>query len=494
MLGLNRRSAKLIAVISVSIVVGFLLGNLTDLSVRTLNPFLKSNKESTTQISFAEVSDRVNESVVSVISTKIVDFNQIHEGFEGFEFWPPVRPEEDGKRKSLGYGSGFVVDGRGLIVTNDHVIDDARHITVRMFDGKEYPADLLGTDKETDLALLKIDSGSRLMPAHLGDSDRLRVGDWVMAVGNPYNYEHTVTVGVVSAKNRKIDDNPFERYIQTDAAINFGNSGGPLFNTQGEVVAINAAISTKGRGIGFAIPINLAKEIIDQLEERGKVVRGFLGLGPDAITEEHVKILHLPSKQGILVAEVSPNTAAATSGIKRYDVITEINGKPVFGKDDFFRRIAQTAPGTLIKLKGIRDQREMQFDVIVRERHSSNEVVLGPKGPTPAQEKGPELTAGGIGIAVQELTEQQRKSYQLQNGVSGVVIANVSHISPAADAGLSAGEIILEINKHPVKSLTEYQKLISHFKRDGALMLLISRPKNYNPRIVTLKLDETQQR
>jgi serine protease Do len=492
MLAFNWRTGKLIAIISVSILVGFLLGNFTDHSFVPFDPFLKSGKKSVSQVSFAEVSDRVNESVVSVISTKIVDFTQIHEGFEGFEFWPPARSEEDGKRKSLGYGSGFVIDNRGLIVTNDHVIDDARHITIRMYDGKEYSAELLGTDKETDLALLKIESGVRLLPAHMGDSDQLRVGDWVMAVGNPYNYEHTVTVGVVSAKNRKIDDNPFERYIQTDAAINFGNSGGPLFNTQGEVVAINSAISTKGRGIGFAIPINLAKEIINQLEERGKVVRGFLGLGPAAITEEHVKILHLPSKQGILVAEVSPDTAAAAAGIRRYDVITEINGKPVLGKDDFFRRIALTAPGTLIKLRGIRDQNEMEFEVTVRERYSSSEVVLGPKGPRPAQEKGPELTAGGIGIAVQELTEEQRKLYQLRNGVSGVVIANVSHISPAADAGLSAGEIILEINKHPIKSLVEYQKLISQFKRDAAVMLLVSRPKNYNPRIVTLKQDETQ--
>jgi serine protease Do len=404
-----------------------------------------------------------------------------------------LKPEENGKRKSLGFGSGFVVDGRGLILTNEHVIDDARHVTVRLFDGQEYPAELLGTDEQTDLAVIKINPKARLEPVRLGDSDRVRVGDWVMAMGNPYNYDHTVTVGIVSAKDRKIDDNPFERYIQTDAAINFGNSGGPLFNTRGEVVAINTAISTKGRGIGFAIPINLAKEVVHQIEEHGRVVRGFLGLRPEPITEDHAKVLHLASTQGILVTEVDPNTAAERSGIRRYDVITEINGKPVPDKDDFFRKIAQTPPGTTIRLKGIRDQKPIEFDAIVRERPPLNQAVLRPRQLEANPDRTPELTEGQMGIAVQELTEQHRKTHRIEGGLNGVIVANVAQLSPAAEAGLAPGDLILEINKHPVRSLVEYQKLVSHFKREDVIMLLISRPKN-DTRIVTLRLADSQTR
>ncbi|PYV87303.1 MAG: serine protease, partial [Acidobacteria bacterium] len=393
-MGLSKGTTKLVLFIGVSLLLGFFIGNLTDFSVRRLNPFSKLGNSLVSQISFADVADRVNPSVVSVVSTKILDLNQVH---EGFEFWSPLKPEENGKRKSLGFGSGFVVDGRGLILTNEHVIDDARHVTVRLFDGQEYPAELLGTDEQTDLAVIKINPKARLEPVRLGDSDRVRVGDWVMAMGNPYNYDHTVTVGIISAKNRKIDDNPFERYIQTDAAINFGNSGGPLFNTRGEVVAINTAISTKGRGIGFAIPINLAKEVVHQIEEHGRVVRGFLGLRPEPITEDHAKVLHLASTQGILVTEVDPNTAAERSGIRRYDVITEINGKPVPDKDDFFRKIAQTPPGTTIRLKGIRDQKPIEFDAIVRERPPLNQAVLRPRQLEANPDRTPELTEGQMG-------------------------------------------------------------------------------------------------
>ncbi len=477
--------AKLGLAIVTSLALGFIFGNLPDSSGRKILRFSGVWNDQV-KVSFADVAESVSKSVVSVISTKIIDLNQMH---EGFELWSPMRPEQDGKRKSLGFGSGFVIDEQGLIVTNEHVIDDARQITVRLFDGDEYRGTLLGMDKETDLALIKISSQKRLVAVRLGDSDVLRVGDWVMAVGNPYNYEHTVTVGVVSAKDRKIDDNPFESYIQTDAAINVGNSGGPLFNADGEVVAINSAISTKGRGIGFAIPINLAKDIVHQLEERGRVVRGFLGLRPEAITEEHVKILRLPARQGVLVSYVSPDAAAHRAGIQRYDVITEINGGRVQDKDEFFRKVAEAVPGTVMKLRGIRDQKPVDFEVMVRERHPLNQVQLVPE-PAPSESQPvPEVKLGDLGIAVQELTDQHRKTFQLETGVSGVVIVNVSNISPAADAGLSAGEVIFEINKHPVKSLVEYQKLISHFKRDGAIMLLVSSPRRYETRIVTLKLD-----
>jgi len=233
--------------------------------------------------------------------------------------------------------------------------------------------------------------------------------------------------------------------------------------------------------------------VVHQIEEHGRVVRGFLGLRPEPITEDHAKVLHLASTQGILVTEVDPNTAAEMSGIRRYDVITEINGKPVPDKDDFFRKIAQTPPGTTIRLKGIRDQKPIEFDAIVRERPPLNQAVLRPRQLEANPDRTPELTEGQMGIAVQDLTEQHRKTHRIEDGLNGVIVANVAQLSPAAEAGLAPGDLILEINKHPVRSLVEYQKLVSHFKREDVIMLLISRPKK-DTRIVTLRLADSQTR
>jgi serine protease Do len=486
----ENRAIKWVLVVAVSALAGFFLGSLSPFSVRSLSPFTPSTMNSVDQISFADVAQRVNPSVVSVVSTKIVDLNQIDDDMEP---WYPLRPEdESGKRKSLGYGSGFVLESRGLIVTNQHVIDDSRQIVVRLSDGSEYPADLIGADTETDLALMKIRPKRRLEAAQLGNSDELRVGDWVMAVGNPYNYEHSVTVGVVSAKDRKIDENPFERYIQTDAAINFGNSGGPLFNARGEVVAITTAISTKGRNIGFAIPVNFAKEIVGQLAGHGRVVRGFLGLTPEQITENHAKVLQLASTKGVLVAEVSMQSAAQQAGIQRYDVITEIEGRPVLDKDDFRRKVAQAKPGEEISLKGIRNGQPVEFRAEIRERPAAAQTEVRPEPEAP---KGPiESRMGRAGISVQELTDQHRRMYRAQG--SGVIIVEVDPISPAADAGLSVGDVILEINRHPIRSLLEYQKLIAGFRANDALMLLVgsSRSSRSRTRIVTLKLEEARLR
>jgi serine protease Do len=383
----ENRWIKWLPVVALSVLVGFFLGNLSPFSIRSFSPFVPPRVSSVDQVSFADVAQRVNASVVSVVSTKIVDLNQVH---EDMEFWYPLRPDdESGKRKSLGYGSGFILESRGLVVTNQHVIDDSRQIMVRLSDGSEYPADLIGADTETDLALMKIRPKRRLEAARLGNSDELRVGDWVMAVGNPYNYEHSVTVGVVSAKDRKIDENPFERYIQTDAAINFGNSGGPLFNARGEVVAITTAISTKGRSIGFAIPMNFAKEIVGQLAGQGRVVRGFLGLTPEQITENHAKVLQLASTKGVLVAEVSSRSAAQQAGIQRYDVITEIGGRPVIDKDDFRRKVAQATPGNEVVLKGIRNGQPVEFRAEIRERPVAAQTEVRPEPEAPSAQPPP---------------------------------------------------------------------------------------------------------
>lgn len=484
MLAFPNRTLKWLLVVAASALGGFLVGNLSQFSVRGLNPYPASTTGSLVPVSFADVAQRVNSSVVSVVSTKIVDLNQVH---EDLEFWYPLQPNEDGRRKSLGFGSGFIFGSQGLVVTNQHVIDDSRNITVRLFDGSEYPADIIGADPETDLALMKIKPKRRLEAARLGNSDQVRVGDWVMAMGNPFNYEHSVTVGVVSAKDRKIDESPFERYIQTDAAINFGNSGGPLFNTRGEVVAITTAISRKGRNIGFAIPINFAQEIVAQLADQGRVVRGFLGLTPQQITENHASVLSLSSTRGVLVADVSPRSAAATAGIRRYDVLTEIAGQPVADSDDFRRKIAATAPGTEVVLRGLRNGNPVEFRAEVRERPMQAQASLRPQDSPGRSSPAPRMARAGI--AVQELTDQHKKMYPVEG--NGVLIVEVDPISPAADAGLSVGDVILEINRHRVTSLVEYQKLIGGFKANDALMLLVADSRNRNrTRIVTLKLEE----
>jgi serine protease Do len=483
---LQRRTVKWVVVVAASALIGFVLGNIARLPLRDLNPFSDRGIGPVAWVSFADIAQRVNASVVSVVSTKIVDVNQIH---QDMDLWYPLRPNEDGKRKSLGFGSGFILEGRGLVVTNQHVIDDSRNVTVRLFDGSEYPAEIVGSDPETDLALMQIKPRRRLEQARLGDSDRVRVGDWVMAVGNPFNYEHSVTVGVVSAKDRKIDESPFERYIQTDAAINFGNSGGPLFNARGEVVAITTAISTKGRNIGFAIPINFAREIVSQLGDQGRVVRGFLGLTPEQITETHASLLQLSSMRGVLVAEVSPRSAAERAGIQRYDVIVEIGDQPVLDRDDFRRKIASTLPGTELVLKGIRNGNPVEFHAQVRERPSQTQARLQPSQEDSRRQAPLGSRMARAGISVQELTEQHKKMYPVEG--NGVLIVEVDPISPAADAGLTVGDVILEINRHRVTSLIEYQKLIAGFKANDALMLLVANSRN-RTRIVTLRLEEAK--
>ncbi len=478
------RAIRWISVIVVSIILGFLLGSSSQRRIRGFKFLSSPSVDRVTQVSFADVAEKVTPAVVSVVSTKIVDLNDVH---DELEFWYPLRPDDNSKRKSLGFGSGFVVESGGLIVTNQHVIEDSRNIMVRFYDGSEYPAELLGADPETDLALMKVKPKSRLEKVSLGDSDHLRVGDWVMAVGNPYNYEHSVTVGVVSAKDRKIDENPYESYVQTDAAINFGNSGGPLFNANGEVVAITTAISTRGRNIGFAIPINLARLIVRQLEEHGRVIRGFLGLTPEPIDENIAKVLQLPSIQGVMVSEVSPMSAAERAGIKRYDVITHIGDEQVSDRDAFRRKVAQISPGTELHLRGIRNNESMEFTVLVRERPSLAQTSIHPADIETKPQLSSDSRTGRAGITVQEVPENKRKAYRIENA-GGVMIIKVDPISPAADAGLAVEDVIVEINKHPVTSLMDYQKVVSRLKADDAVMLLVVRPRS-NARIVSLKLE-----
>ena len=321
--------------------------------------------------SFAAIADAVKPAVVNISTTEAVrrrgprgadPFREYLERYFG-ESLPREEP-----RQSL--GSGLIVEPEGYVLTNNHVIENARTIMVRLSDEEEYEARVVGRDPRTDLALLKIQGRGKFTAVRLGDSDALRVGDWVVAIGNPFGLEHTVTAGIVSAKGRVIGAGPYDDFIQTDAAINPGNSGGPLFNTRGEVVGINSAIfsQTGGSvGIGFAIPVNLAKELLPQLKSKGRVVRGWLGIAIAPVTPEMAKTLGVPDRRGAVVAELVPNGPAAAAGIRAGDVIVAFQDKPIRRVDDLPRVAARTPVGTEVELKLLRAGKEIAAKVRLAE-------------------------------------------------------------------------------------------------------------------------------
>src|SRR6266581_1824804 len=329
--------------------------------------------------SFADIAERVNPAVVSITSTEMVDPGQkvpFHSPFEFF-FGPDNRrrqqraPEEP-RREDSG-GSGFIISEEGFILTNNHVIEGADKIRVRLTgDDEDYPAEVVGADPSTDLALIKISVSHKLPTVPLGDSDALRVGDWVIAVGNPYFYEHTVTVGVVSAKGRKLRelsrDFSLDDFIQTDAAINFGNSGGPLVNAAGEVVGVNSAISSVGQGIGFAVPINVAKGIMEQLRTKGKVSRGYLGIELAEITPDLQEAFGLSTEKGALVNSVKPHLPAEEAGLKRGDVIVAVDGKNVESTSEVVHLVSAKEPGSSVKLTVLRNGKEVTFNARLADR------------------------------------------------------------------------------------------------------------------------------
>ena len=351
---------------------------------------------------FAEIAERANPSVVNITCTGIDDVGPSIDLFPGDD---DDRDPYGDLDKRYGYGSGVIIDPSGYILTSNHVVESATKIEVKLSDNQEFVADMVGQDKETDLALIKVEAKNPLPAAPMGDSDKLRPGQWVMAIGNPFVYDHTVTVGVISALNRKLGTTIFDNFIQTDAAINFGNSGGPLLNIKGEVIGINTLISSQGTGIGFSIPINMAKEILPQLKEKGKVSRGYLGLVPQEITPELKKSLELSSKEGVIVSSIQKGAPAESAGFQRYDVIQEIDGKKVISEDEFRRWIAQTPPGKQIKVKILRDKKQMELKVLVGERSESASTPVLPN----------KDVHDTVGMKVGELSAELRRQLNLDS-------------------------------------------------------------------------------
>ncbi len=414
----------------------------------------------------------MNPSVVNITCTGTQDMSSI-------ELLPDENQRDpfDDMDKNYGYGSGVIIDPSGYILTSSHVVESATKIEVKLSNNQEFVANMVGQDKETDLALIKVSSQSALPAALLGDSDRLRPGQWVMAIGNPFVYDHTVTVGVISALNRKLGTTIFDNFIQTDAAINFGNSGGPLLNIKGEVIGINTLISSQGTGIGFSIPINMAKEILPQLKEKGRVSRGFLGLVPQEITPELQKSLGLASKEGVIVSSIQKGAPADIAGFQRYDVIQEIDGQKVESEDEFRKWIAQTSPGARVKVKVLRDNKLIELQTSVGERPDSSAVPILPDNDI--QDR--------LGMKVGELSVEMRRQLNLESNVKGIVVLGVKPGQAADEAGLQKGDVILEINKKPVESAGQFEKLITDSKTGDVLLLYILRGSSFNFLTLTIR-------
>ncbi|MCD6255791.1 MAG: DegQ family serine endoprotease [Deltaproteobacteria bacterium] len=422
--------------------------------------------------SLSSIVSKVAPAVVNISTVRVVRgpgpvfkyfFGPFEEGDpfkEFFERFFGDIPQREFRQKSL--GSGFIISKDGYILTNNHVVEKATEIRVRLLNKEQFEAKVIGRDPKTDIALIKIKANHSLSAATLGDSDALRVGDWVIAIGNPFGLGHTVTVGIISAKERIIGAGPYDNFLQTDAAINPGNSGGPLVNLEGEVVGINTAIVAQAQGIGFAIPINMAKYILSQLKERGKVMRGWLGVMIQEVTPEIAHALGLKEVKGALVADVTPGSPADKADIRRGDVIIEYNGKKIEEMNELPRLVANTPVGKSVPIKIWRNGKIKQLTVKVGELEEK--VAKGERRYAPQD----------LGLKVEELTPYLAQRLGVKR-IHGVVITYVVQGSPAHEAGLSRGDIILKINRHPIEDLNDYQDIINSAKPGDTLLFLIER-------------------
>jgi serine protease Do len=372
-------------------------------------------------------------------------------------------PGREFKQRSL--GSGFVIDKEGFIVTNNHVVENADQIKVRLADEREFDAKIIGRDPKTDLALIKIDDAKDVAPLKMGDSEKLEVGSWVLAVGSPFGLEQTVTAGIVSAKGRFIGAGPYDDFIQTDASINPGNSGGPLLNMNGEVIGINTAIIAQGQGIGFAIPVNLAQNIIAQLKEHGSVTRGWMGVGIQDLTPELAQYYGLNKDQkGVLVTQVFPGDPAEKAGIKVKDVIIAVDGKPVGTGRELSSVVAGMAVGKEVPVKILREGKEQTVKVQLAERKDTEQAA---KGQAPETEE--------LGIRAADLNPETARRFGIDENEKGVLVAAVKPGSKADQAGLQQGDIVKEVNRVAVQSVNEMKAEFGKAKSGDVVPFLIKR-------------------
>jgi serine protease Do len=440
-----------------------------------VNAWAMSWGQSTIPESFSALAESVSPAVVNISTVKTIKggglvFRHFHQSPWGdqdpfkdfFEKFFGDEQRREFKQRSL--GSGFIIDKDGYIVTNNHVIADADEIKVKLNSGKEYDAKIIGRDPSTDIALIKIKADSSYSVVTLGDSDSVKVGEWVVAIGSPFGLEHTVTAGIVSAKGRVIGSGPYDDFIQTDASINPGNSGGPLINLKGNVVGINTAIIAGGQGIGFAVPVNMAKGVIKQLKEEGEVTRGWLGVGIQDISDEMLEYYGVKDKKGVLVSEVFPGDPADKAGIRSKDIILEVNGEKIETSRELTRIIAGFHVGEVVKITVLRDSKEKTFKVKIVKRQQGDR----------ASRSIPYKEQEAFGIRVSNLTPEIARKFDIQE-TEGVVVTGVQPDSRRHDEGIQVGDIIKEINHRSINTVDDYEDATQKVKKGDTVVMLVKR-------------------
>ncbi len=418
--------------------------------------------EKPTGSSFADLAEAVSPAVVNVSVERTAKLGNAPGGPEELfeEFFGRPMPRQE--RHAQAAGSGFVISEDGYIVTNFHVVDGADKIEVTLLDGRELPAKVIGRDRKTDLALVKVE-GDHLPVASLGDSDAVRVGDWVMAIGNPFGLDHTVTVGILSARGRNIGAGAYDDFLQTDASINPGNSGGPLLDTNGRVIGINTAINARAQGIGFAIPINMAKDLLPQLRETGSVTRGWLGVQIQRVTPQLAKSFDLKEPQGALVSQVFENSPAAKANIQAGDVITKFDEQEIKDFDDLPRLVARATPGKQVAIEILREGKRKSVEATLEKMDDEEQAELA--GTEPTEER--------WGLALETLTPEIARQLELDEGTQGVAVTQVEPGSAAAESGLRRGDVVLEADRQKVKTARDLLKILEG--ADKLVLLLVQR-------------------
>ncbi len=439
-------------------------------------------------IDFADVVERVNPAVVNIDATAPGDptgRGRRRPALPGDVFERLDSPRDAPRR---GAGSGFIIDSDGSILTNHHVIDGAERIIVKLSDGRSLRGRVVGTDPDTDIALIAVDGQRGLPVAPIGDSSSLRMGQWVCAIGNPLGYEHTVTVGVVSYLGRKLFDAGLDDYIQTDAAINFGNSGGPLINSRGEVIGVSAAVSSRASSIGFAVPMNVAVSILPQLRARGHVLRGYLGAGLRDLDADLKQSLGLPVSSGAVVQDIKAGSPAERMGLRPYDVILSLDGNQVTRGDDVLHGVAGRVPGTAIRIGVLRDGREFEASVKLAARPSERRGDPPADRPPVADPRRSE-EEGALGLTVRDLDATAFNRYQLPSQTRGVLISRVEPISASADANVSRGTVLLEINRKALTSAAEYRTMAQGIRAGDIVTLYLYLPGLDERQLKTVRVD-----
>ena len=446
-----------------------------------------------TPSSFADLAEKLMPSVVSIATTTTVITNS--NPFPGFQF-PPGSPFEDmfkefgtpKKRKSAALGSGFIIDKKGIVITNNHVIQNSEDIVVKVDGDKEYKAKIIGADPLSDIAVLQIESKETFKPVKFGDSDKARIGDWVIAIGNPLGLGGTVTSGIISARNRSIGLSRYEDYIQTDASINSGNSGGPLFDMKGNVIGINTAILGKGGsiGIGFSIPSNSAKKVIDQLIEFGETKRGWLGVRIQVVTDEIADVENLGKARGALVASVAEKSPSDKAGIKSGDIILEFNGTPIKEMSELPKIVAQTEVGKTVEVKVWRNKKEITKKIKLGRLETSEDFKEEEKE---SETKTPEvLEIKSLKIKVRPLNKKDIQERKLPNQTTGLVITNIDENSPINY--LKVNDIIVEVQKKKIKSVKDLEKIVeASLKSNQKTILIVIYNSQNQKRYIGVKLD-----